>query len=246
MLAQAAAIRPSHVSIPEHRSRIYNGADFCSTVQNGQTPLLLLSAELRVKIWNHSFGNKVIEVDFHGKRLRYTTYEDEIARRNQNPVHPLTKQLTCQQIFYETSYEMITTSSFHFDSPKAFRKFLLTKPDIVPQIHHLGIKCRAIGRLTMPARKENILDWARVLTPSYLSRFTSLRTVVLTFAFMSAFPFLNAGLLRQRDFSRSQMWTERKLPDILKAFQQHKLQEGTTGKAEMATTWRVGKYRRFF
>lgn len=198
--------------------------------------MLLLPSELRVKIWNHAFGHKAIEVDLHQRRLRYTIYEDEIARRNQTLIHPLTKQLMCQQLFYENSHEMITTSIFHFDSRKAFHKSLLTKPDIVPQIHHLGIKCRAIGRPTTPALKENMLDWALALTPSYLSRFTSLQTVVLMFGFMLVFPFLNAGLLRQRDFSGSRMWTERKLSDILKTFQQHELRGGTTGKVEMTTT----------
>jgi len=89
-------------------------------------------------------------------------------------------------------------------------------------------------------------EWAKVLTSSYLSRFTSLQTVVLTLAFTSLFWHVNAALVRQRDFSASDMWTKKKMPHIIRAFQQHKLKAGTTGVAEMHTNWQIGKHRRFF
>jgi hypothetical protein len=235
-----------HVSIPEHRSGNHGHADFQSTVQNGQSPLFLLPAELRVKVWTLAFGNNIIDVDIHHRRLRFTIYDDKTARRNQTSTYPLNSQLTCQQMLYETSHELIATSSFHFDSPKTFHKFILTKPDVVPKVPHLGIRCCATARLNRPAQKVNMPEWAKVLTPSYISRFTSLQTVVLTLAFMSLLKFPNAALVRQRDLSGSQMWTQKRLPDIIRAFQQLKLQQGTTGVAEIITDWKIGKHRRAF
>ncbi|KAF3046977.1 hypothetical protein E8E12_009798 [Didymella heteroderae] len=138
-------------------------------------------------------------------------------------------------ILYETSNELITTSSFHFDSHKAFRKFVLSRPDIVGKIHHLRIKCRVTGLNNIPTRRVNILDWAKVLTPSYISRFTALQTVVLKLMFN-----LPNALVRNLNVMDSHTWRGRRLPNIIRAFQQHELRQGTTGAVELYTGWNGG------
>lgn len=77
-----------------------------------------------------------------------------------------------------------------------------------------------------------MVRWAEVLTSSFIGRFKSLRNLTLTLAINLP----NGLLVRDLNVMGSYNWKSKKLPSILRAFQQHSLRrDGTTARVEYFT-----------
>lgn len=190
--------------------------------------MLRLPGELRRKIWAFAFGNCLVDVSLCHGRFRYDVYEDEISRRNRSAIN--TRKLVCHQFLDETTHALISTSSFKFDSAKTFYRFVLSKPQIIPYISKLRVWCRVTN--VLKTRKNYIVRWAEVLTSSFIGRFKSLRNLTLTLAINLP----NGLLVRDLNVMGSYNWKSKKLPSLLRAFQQHALsRDGTTASVEYFT-----------
>ncbi|KAJ4364924.1 hypothetical protein N0V95_000571 [Ascochyta clinopodiicola] len=191
------------------------------TAQNVlQSPLLHLPAELRNAIWMLVYGEMMVVVDFmhitsEGERsveLLFDIYKDVSTDLILPDAPTSAPKLVCRQFWAETSSVFLNSCTVRTGCGEAFRALALSKQPIVQHVRKLIIISWMIQAWDFPR------TWAKYLTSSIVGCFRSLQGVELYIRVHD-----HEGL-GNTDVLNDAVWKSKKLPAVIRSFQQHKMQ----------------------
>ncbi|KAF2821986.1 hypothetical protein CC86DRAFT_385707 [Ophiobolus disseminans] len=197
----------------------------CITGTNAaNSPLFQLPAELRNRIWAYAYGGNTIHVSTKSApsyQLRLEVCENvegALCRCNVPEVTPKAPMpLVCEQFWFEVHGIFFASNHFMAKRPGSLRELALYHERFAERVSALRINLRE----EIYYRME---EWAPVLTSSILGRFKNLRGVTLAFTVHPR----NVYLFQPKDVMRDAEWKGLKLPAVLRAFQQHRLDKKRT------------------
>ncbi|KZM22091.1 uncharacterized protein EKO05_0007876 [Ascochyta rabiei] len=189
-----------------------------------QSRLLYLPAELRNAIWTLVYGDMMVVVDStshtpeneRSVKLTFDTYEEASGEEFLPVARASAPKLVCRQFWAETSSVFLDSCTVRTASGEAFRALALSKQPIVQRVRKLIITSKKIRAWDFPR------SWANYFTSSIVGRFRNLQGVGL---YTSVY--YHDGLY-QTDVLNDAVWKSKKLPAIIRSFQQHKLHPALT------------------
>lgn len=122
--------------------------------------------------------------------------------------------LVSKQFWYEVSGTFYDSNIFHFQDPRTLRALALSNEKFAQRASNL--------RITL--QPHLIEESASALTSSIVGRFKGLRGVVLEFTLS---PY-ELHLLQRKNVMHDASWRSKKVPTIIRAFQQHQLESRRT------------------
>jgi hypothetical protein len=190
---------------------------------------LRLPAELRNSIWEYAYGGGMVHVRFRHFKRQVTSAllchrcvhdiipgsEGEGCCMRRNPP-PMSIPLVCKQYWAETSTTFFASNSFSINEPQVFRALVLSNSDFVSRIKQLDFP--SLGFI------YSYRPWAAAVNSSTVGYLKSLRGV--TMRMFVGHP--DDIELEQDDVLGSAYWKAFKLPGIVRAIQQHRLDQGST------------------
>lgn len=131
---------------------------------------------------------------------------------------PYTPNLVCRQFWAETSQVFLSSCVFRVDHPDAFRALALSGQSVVPRITRLMVRLSGTRSHNFPMYSHD------AFTSSLVGRLVSLEGLVFTGMVYWA----PRDAATAADVMGSACWKSKKLPVVIRAFQQHKLQANLT------------------
>lgn len=123
----------------------------------------------------------------------------------------LTVPLVSKQHWAEASTTFFTSNTFGLDQASVFREFVSSNPAFVARVRRLIIQA---------TRSSFHSSWGSALNSALLGHFTSLKGVSLAVP-VSGFESLH--FLGLQDVMKDGRWKDIKMPEVIRAFQQHQL-----------------------
>jgi hypothetical protein len=191
---------------------------------------LRLPAELRNSIWEYAYGGGMVHVRFRTFKRQITSAllchrcvhdiipgsEGQGCCMRRDPP-PMCIPVVCKQYWAEASTTFFASNSFSINDQQVFRALVLSNSDFVSRIKQLDLALVGFLYTHRP--------WAAAVNSSTVGYLKSLRGV--TIAMCIATPD-NDIELEQDDVLGSAYWKAIKLPEIVRAFQQHRLDQAST------------------
>jgi hypothetical protein len=197
----------------------------CRTIKNGiDSPLLRLPAELRNRIWEQLYGGNVIHVYYRSRGLTNMVcvvcdQQDDPAKTvfccSRHSASAISVPFVCKQYFGEASMTFFASNVFGVDNPTTLRAFAASNPNFIARVRQLIVQA---------ASGSFAASWGSVMNPSLLGHFKSLRGVSLSIPIM----YHELSLLDRTNIMDDGKWKSRKVPSVIRAFQQHRLQKDLT------------------
>lgn len=208
--------------------------DSRTSLNSTASPLLRLPAELRNQIWHLVFGDKMLRVSNiecrhdSGKqdRLLYAVFDSVNHKRPVDSSISRAPKPVCRQYWAETSHIFLTSCVVRVDWPTALKAFVKLGGPVIYRIRKLMINTT---NLDFPGL------WRNVLNSSYVGRLTSLEGVNFSGDIIYTGPL---GPYLKEDVMRGHYWRKCKMPEIIRAFQQHRLKGELT-----SVTIKLSPYR---
>jgi len=127
----------------------------------------------------------------------------------------ITIPFVCKQYWAEASTTFFASNIFGIGESSAFRAFVSSHPAFVTRVRQLIIQ---VGSGNFAA------SWGSALNPALLGYFKSLRGVSLTIPIS----YRDIAMLKRPDVIHDEGWKARKVPAVIRAFQQHRLDADLT------------------
>lgn len=136
--------------------------------------------------------------------------------------HVETAQPVSKQVWAESLHVCMIKYTFDFHHAHIFQAFVQSHQLLVPNIRKISIVCVPAERLRHFS--DDLLSWTEPKEISAISRFTNLEEFKIKLEFYTTYK----DLATQNDIMSHASWKCMRLPHLIRAFQQHKLNANGT------------------
>lgn len=181
-------------------------------------------------IWRYAFGNLLVSIKASSRKtinrsspVLYQVFRNTDGLRVKIASQLVVPGLVSKQFWYEAAAICLENTTFEFQEARDFLALAMSNADLVRRIRRISITVAITSRDDVQGNYY-ISQWASVLTSSVVGRFVELRGLEFDL-------FLDHGpraLLRSIDVLDDVQWKARKLPQILRSFQQHQIRDKLT------------------